>query len=537
MHESFLEPERRELLDRLLDPAQNEDSRRETADLLYAKLAELHLRRLTAIGRRFYLGGSPPNVVAHDALVKFIERLQFGGKSEVDALLRAREEPLLSTITRQMCINIYRKDKAQERARQGYAGRQWESREHDLETGAFLVAAIQLLPTNERRIVEVDLGWDDDYLRLYHDPPSHGDTDQVAGYLGLPREACFRLRCSAKKRLRERARCFEETGKFDIAEGLRSLTTARPRSDRFSSLFYRDIAAARYAIRLVELARQVGTARLRDLLQALEQSDFTADPLASRSFLQHLRQPELLAAASPPERRDILLATAVLFDHLAARAEREADWAAARRLIEAGLETLNEIFPDRCDPLHAKSVAGDRYTRVLLQRGILLRRFHEVAGRLPQSPGLGKLCRARELFGQVLIHAERPDHRISALHQEAICDLIDGRLDEACARLALCIEGWEFLSQTCPEDAVEYDFRVAYEHRRLGNVAAARMALEHDREKAAHWREEALNELGIAESISRRFGNHRYLDELDEEQRKVTALFLSRHECSSAATT
>lgn len=485
----------------------------------------------------FHLPGVNREDIAQDVLAKFIMGLRSGQNGALHALSAGRELAYLLRAGLRHYIDCYRKGRrcqpadetTLDRVSRPHPGA--DHSEEELKLGALLVAAIHTLPPLEQRLLMIDLGWDEDFNLTRSDKQGRVQTADVANYLCLSVDECYRLREKTRDRFSSKCELLARNGQFDAAECLRMVADRRPPRDGFNSPFFWNVPAARFALHIVELATVPGSALVPDLLRAVEQCDLLNDPEQARGFLDKLTGHKDLASASREVRTDIWIATAILFDHAAATFERRQDWAAARGLIQEGLAALDQVFPDHHDPAGIEEDFKDRYTRVLLQRGILLRRWHEIANHGLPAWNSEQLRRAAELFYEVNLAASRPDHRISALHQIAVCDLLAGNAEAAIGKLVSCLKRWDVLSHQQPDKAVEYHLRKAYEFRRLGNATAQMMSKASDLRTAESWRDQATENLDAAESISRRFGNLRYVEELQEESRKLaesTAAMLRR---------
>ena len=467
--------------------------------------------------------------IAAESVEKFVRELSSGKSAAKSALEKGEELRYLYVIVKNKCIDSFR-SKTKEKKRNQIALEIRDglsaNTEEKFDKLTFQFAATLQLDWNQRRVVQAQMGWD----KADGDcaPLGHGEQKVAAEKLGLSVKEYRRHWDSAKKELADRADVFKVIGEDVIANALRTLADEeRPGCLGFANPFFREVGRARYALRIVDLAASKGIARVSDLLRALEQCDFLGDPDAAPRFLTALQAMEQFETAEPVLRADVFTATAVLFDHMAAKAEREGDLQTAKRLIVNGLNSLDHICPEAHDPATMKLKYVDRYPRVLHHRGILDRRQYETVGQIQASYDARLLRRASDLFYQVMITADRADQRISAMHQLAVADLLKGNLDDADAKLNLNIAGWETLVNltTDPAKKAEYLFRSAYEHRRLADVSRARMTLAMDASERADWFEQASAQLDEAEMISHRWGNLRYVYELCEERRKLEALY------------
>ena len=490
-------------------------------DPVASALNSEYFKKLTiAAGTFFYFPFSTHEDIAQEALSDFCKAVASGKGDARSVLLGGREWPFLKTILRNKSIDQLRRTKQKQKPQQVPLYEQdipSAKKDNSLlnnESGAFLVAALNTLKWSERRVLRVTFGWDVNFNRLHG---LDGTKKQIADYLQLTTRRCTELRKSGIESLKAKAAVFQKYGKFDAAKALQSLAEGQPTRDGFTSPYFHDPLAARYALQIVESAHELGEAHTRDILRAVEQADFIGDPERSQKFLKRLVDTHLVDAGLG-ERFDILTTTAILLDHMAARAERSDDWATAKKLLKGGLRALDSIFTEEFDSTNLPKEFARRYTRSLLQKGILLRRLHEINHHGQSKSESNELQQARTNFREVVHRAERGDHRISASHQLAVCELLAGDLDKAEAMFKSCLEDWESLAFDHPEDALEFYFRSAYEHRRLANVAACRMAAACDDADVQRRYEEAIDQLDLSESISRRCGNLRYTAELEHER-------------------
>jgi transcriptional regulator with XRE-family HTH domain len=135
-------------------------------------------------------------------------------------------------------------------------------------------------------------------------------------------------------------------------------------------------------------------------------------------------------------------------------------------------------------------------------------------GRLWLCQGQKKRKQAREELEAVYRQAPVRSCKFAALHQLGVIDLKEERLDEAEKKFRCCLE-WRHQS--------DVSHRLAYEHRRLGQVYAkmGKACAEMGEEDAeSDHLERARGEFEAALAIAELFGFRRYVEEIQNDVRR-----------------
>lgn len=482
---------------------------------LHQLLQERHGERLARFAQRFTLFGAEPQDIVSDIITQFTAPQNLA-KFVKPHISDGAVVKYLYGMVRNACLTKIREC---DRLLLETEIDPPDSRGTDAEFEqlCWLYQAILQLPPEQRDVMLIDMGWNPLFNAKLKRVPTHGDSREIALFLGVSTSELARRRTRARMQLKQWGSEIDKASERPwIEQAFQKLTEQVNIGAADVRPWHFPMPVARLAISLVIDAREIGVTGGVDLLRTMAELDHLGDYDAALKLADQIETSVSYEELQNRAARTLYTNVSMYLDHMSGEKENAGEYQQAIVLLKEAKRTLKRGLPVHLDLLEqARTTSRADHCRAVLHLGILSRRELEIRrlskiGTDDEQHEL--LSTTRSLFREVLLLSDREDTRISATHQLGVCDLLSARLDEAEAAFQLCLIAWDRLERSKrrrmrPEDI---HMRCAYEYRRLGHVWAARGEFQ-----------KSLDDLQTAMSISLKTGFMRYFAQIITDMQRL----------------